>query len=291
MADVFISYAREDRARAEQVARGLQQIGLEVFYDSEIPPGRTWADYIEEKLAQSKAMIVLWSANSVNSQWVREEARMGRDKGRLIPVMLDASPAPFGFGEVQAADLSHWRGAYSDPAWVRFSNAVDSTVRGPDAKPRPVPQAPPAWQSAAGAGAAADAPSASLSPPGYVLRCLRKYFDGNGRARRMEYWSFFLFQFIILIVATGIDIALFGTNFEGVANQQIATGAAMLALLAPGVTATIRRFHDVGLSGWLVLGAYVLVLAYGLGAIIIIVVALLPGQRKDNKYGPDPKAA
>ena len=110
MADVFLSYAREDSARAEQVARGLEQAGLDVFWDNEIPPGTTWADYIEQKLTQCKALIVLWSEHSTKSQWVREEARMGRESGKLIPVMLDASMPPFGFGEVQGANLAGWNG-------------------------------------------------------------------------------------------------------------------------------------------------------------------------------------
>jgi hypothetical protein len=124
MADVFLSYAREDSARAEQVARGLEANGLDVFWDNEIPPGATWADHIEQKLSQCKALIVLWSADSTKSQWVREEARMGRDKGVLIPAMIDAVPAPFGFGEVQAADLSRWNGEAEHPQWQRLLNAV-----------------------------------------------------------------------------------------------------------------------------------------------------------------------
>ena len=119
MADVFLSYAREDTARADQVAKGLAAAGLDVFWDNEIPPGTTWADYIEQKLTQSKALIVLWSENSTKSQWVREEARMGRDKGVLIPVMIDNSQPPFGFGEVQAANLSNWNGEADHPHWRR----------------------------------------------------------------------------------------------------------------------------------------------------------------------------
>ena len=124
MADVFVSYAREDRARAEQLARALQAEGLDVFWDTEIPPGQTWADYIEGKLAQCKALIVLWSEHSTKSQWVREEARMGRDKGILIPAMIDNSQAPFGFGEVQAANLATWRGQGDHAEWRRFLDAV-----------------------------------------------------------------------------------------------------------------------------------------------------------------------
>jgi hypothetical protein len=150
MADVFLSYAREDAARAEQVARGLEQAGLDVFWDTEIPPGQTWADYIESKLTQSKALIVLWSEHSTKSQWVREEARMGRDKGVLIPVMIDNSQPPFGFGEVQAANLASWNGEADHPNWRRFVDAVMSFARGGE---RPAAQqampAPPRASTAA----------------------------------------------------------------------------------------------------------------------------------------------
>jgi hypothetical protein len=148
MADVFISYSREDRPRADQIARGLEATGLDVFWDSEIPPGQTWADYIEGKLSQCKVVVVLWSEHSTRSQWVREEARMGRDKGKLIPLMIDATPAPFGFAEVQAADLSSWNGDTSDPSWVRVLNAVRAAA---DAPPVAAPPAQP--------------PRAAMSPP------------------------------------------------------------------------------------------------------------------------------
>lgn len=147
MADVFLSYAREDSARAAQVANALQAAGIDVFWDSEIPPGQTWADYIEGKLTSCKALIVLWSEHSTKSQWVREEARMGRDKGVLIPAMIDSSQAPFGFGEVQAANLSSWNGEAEHPDWRRFMEAVRSATNrpAPAASPRPQPamSAPP----------------------------------------------------------------------------------------------------------------------------------------------------
>lgn len=144
MAEVFLSYAREDRARAEQVARGLAAAGVEVFWDNEIPPGQTWADYIESKLTQCRALIVLWSEHSTKSQWVREEARLGRDKGVLIPAMIDASQAPFGFGEVQAANLSSWNGEAEHADWRRFVEAVRAASnRQPAPQPQPAMSAPP----------------------------------------------------------------------------------------------------------------------------------------------------
>jgi hypothetical protein len=144
MAEVFLSYAREDSARAEQIAQALEATGLDVFWDNEIPPGSTWADYIEAKLAQCKALIVLWSETSTKSQWVREEARLGRDKGVLIPVMIDASTPPFGFGEVQAANLANWNGETDSPSWRRFADAVTSASKGErTAAAAPMPSAPP----------------------------------------------------------------------------------------------------------------------------------------------------
>ena len=173
MADVFLSYAREDRERAAQMAAALEQAGLDVFWDNEIPPGTTWADFIEQKLAQCKALIVLWSQHSTTSQWVREEARMGRDKGVLIPVMIDGSNPPFGFGEVQSANLADWNGEGDHPNWRRFVEAVkrfaetQPTPREPEPPPR---SAPPlvAPQSFSAPPAAAAAPEKKKGVPVWV---------------------------------------------------------------------------------------------------------------------------
>jgi len=169
MADVFLSYAREDSARAVQVAEGLKSAGLDVFWDNEIPPGQTWADYIEQKLTQCKALIVLWSEHSTKSQWVREEARMGRDKGVLIPVMIDASQPPFGFGEVQSANLATWNGEADHAGWRRF---VDAVLRVSKAEaPAPVVAqvtAAPVQPVAAPAPQAAAAPASKDGVPVWV---------------------------------------------------------------------------------------------------------------------------
>jgi len=310
MADVFISYAREDQAPAERIAQGLEGLGLDVFWDNEIPPGQTWADYIEGKLTACKVVIVLWSEHSTRSQWVREEARMGRDKAKLIPVMIDSAPAPFGFGEVQAANLTSWTGDPGSADWKRFSQAVFTAVNGPGAvapppaapayKPSPAAPPPRPQQQAVGSGDVE-----TLSPVGYVQKCFRLFIDGKGRARRAEYWWWVLFSFIVSLVAIAIDVAMSGFNsYTSMPNTQYVYGAASLALLAPSISVLSRRFHDVGLSGWLVaafVGAYVLgsllaaqmnplggllTLVAGLG---VLVIALIPSRPGANKYGPNPK--
>jgi len=117
VADIFLSYSREDHARAAEIAGALTAAGYEVFWDVEIPPGKSWADILEEKLAACKAAIVLWSQVSTASKWVREEARLAHDRGKLLPVLIDDAAPPFGFGEIQAADLKHWHGEANDPHW------------------------------------------------------------------------------------------------------------------------------------------------------------------------------
>lgn len=325
MSDVFISYAREDQPHAERVARGLEAMGLTVFWDNEIPPGQTWADYIEGKLNQCAAAIVLWSDHSTKSQWVREEARMGRSK--LIPARLDGSEAPFGFGDVQSADLSHWGGDYNHPEWSRFANAVFAKVRGEGVAPQPaqpapqaasggwqtpqpqqqqssgwqVPPPPPGggWSSAQGG---AQQSGGALSPVGYVQKCLRLYIDGKGRARRAEYWWWMLFSIVVSLIAGVIDL-LFGLNpYTGMPNSQILGMIAGLALLAPSVSVMSRRLHDVGRSGWIAAAPFV---ASAIGALLgpllggifsllalvgFIVIGVLPGNVGPNQYGPDPKA-
>ena len=144
MADIFLSYSREDHTRAEQIAKALTAAGYEVFWDVEIPPGKSWADILEEKLAICKAAIVLWSKISTASKWVREEARLAHDRGKLIPVQIDDAPPPFGFGEIQAADLKHWRGDTSDSHWRVLLAAVAAAVaRPPSASAAPSAPARP----------------------------------------------------------------------------------------------------------------------------------------------------
>lgn len=325
MSDVFISYAREDQPRAAQIAHALEAMGLSTFWDTAIPPGQTWADYIESKLSQCKAVIVLWSAHSTQSQWVREEARMGRDRGRLIPAILDNSAPPFGFGEVQAANLSSWQGEANNPEWERFANAVYTAVRGVGAE-TPQSSAPQgggwtttasnsqgAWSNAGGqrAWAGAQATTAgtdvgNLGFVGYVQKCLRLFIDGKGRARRAEYWYWILFTMIVGIVAFVVDYAITGGAVAYSPTGGIVGNLASIALLAPGVSVLSRRFHDVGMSGWMAgavlggvfLGGVVTAFVPTLGSLIVlgvaigaIVVLVRPGQPGANQYGPDPKGA
>ena len=80
-----------------------------------------------------------------------------------------------------------------------------------------------------------------------VGTCLRKYFDFTGRARGSEYWYFVLFCTLIFIVATILDINLFGIPME---DYGPVYSISLLGLLIPSISAATRRLHDTGKSGW-----------------------------------------
>ncbi len=111
MPDVFISYAREDRARVRALADACSAHGWSVWWDREIKAGKRFAQVIADALAGARCVVVVWSRSSVASDWVREEAEEGRRRGILIPVLIDDARPPLGFGAIQAVDLQGWDGS------------------------------------------------------------------------------------------------------------------------------------------------------------------------------------
>ncbi len=113
----------------------------------------------------------------------------------------------------------------------------------------------------------------------WYLDVLKKYAEFKGRARRQEYWMFFLFNLIIAIVLIIID-AVLGTG--GILNLLYS-----LAVLIPGIAVTARRLHDTDRSGWWILIA----LVPFVGFIVLLVFMVMEGQQSSNQYGENPKAA
>ncbi|MGH6658525.1 MAG: toll/interleukin-1 receptor domain-containing protein, partial [Sphingomicrobium sp.] len=85
MASVFLSYDREDTNRARLLAAALEKAGHSVWWDRRITSGAQFSKAIENALNTAEAVVVLWSRQSVESAWVRDEAAAGRDTGRLVP--------------------------------------------------------------------------------------------------------------------------------------------------------------------------------------------------------------
>ncbi len=124
MNEIFISYAAEDRIQAQQLAAALGARGWDVWWDREIPLGKSFDEVIEKAIAQAKCVIVLWSALSVASEWVRNEASEGKRRGILVPVFLEHVEAPLAFRLLNGADLSEWSGNARDDEFLRLVGRV-----------------------------------------------------------------------------------------------------------------------------------------------------------------------
>ena len=126
MANIFLSYDRDDEARARPIAKQLELAGHSVWWDRQIKGGGEFSAEIEAALGQADKVVVLWSERAVRSAWVRDEAAVGRDTGRLVPATLDGTPAPLGFRQFQTIDLSRWKGRGGSPELDDLLNAMET---------------------------------------------------------------------------------------------------------------------------------------------------------------------
>jgi hypothetical protein len=120
MPDIFLSYTREDQATAQRFAEGFAAQAFSVWWDVTLRSGEAYDQVTEEALKTAKAVVVLWSKKSVLSRWVRAEATLAHRNRTLVPAMIEPCERPIMFELTQTADLSHWSGATSDPAWRAF---------------------------------------------------------------------------------------------------------------------------------------------------------------------------
>ena len=111
---VFVSYAAEDREAARTLSEALVRRGYAVWWDRLITGGALWGQEIERAIAESWAVIVLWSGSSVRSDYVRAEARSAAERHILIPAFIGPCEPPMPFGEYQTLDLTAWDEAHPD---------------------------------------------------------------------------------------------------------------------------------------------------------------------------------
>jgi tetratricopeptide (TPR) repeat protein len=134
MVRVFLSYDREDGTKARSIAQAFERAGHFVWWDRHIKGGAKYSREIDKALKAADAVVVLWSERAVESDWVRDEAAVGRDSGRLVPVSLDRSEPPLGFRQYQTIDLSGWSGRSKPPQLETMLEAVETI--GDPARPR-----------------------------------------------------------------------------------------------------------------------------------------------------------
>lgn len=182
---VFFSYSREDREKAIPLIDAIQSAGFSVWYDGMLEPGEQYLEKTEAILNAAKAIVVLWSPRSTQSNWVRDEAMVGRERECLIPLSIEGAMPPLGFRQFQSTDISSWSGSAQAPeikALMRQLTLVHGKAAPPPAdfsgtliKP---PQVNRRW--ALGLGAAAIAVGGGLIGRNLLTRSQTAPASGNG---------------------------------------------------------------------------------------------------------------
>jgi adenylate cyclase len=108
MADVFVSYARGDKARVAPLVAAIEAKGWTVWWDTEICPGQEFDRQITAELKIATAVLVVWTPNSVQSRWVRGEAREGAERGILVPVRFERVDLPIDVRTLHTTDFDDW---------------------------------------------------------------------------------------------------------------------------------------------------------------------------------------
>jgi len=128
MSDIFISYARSTASQAHAVAQALRALGYDVWRDDELPAHRAYGEVIEERLQAAKAVVVIWSAEAVKSEWVQSEADTARTDHKLVQLTVDGAKLPRPFDRIQCADLAGWSGDVHSHDWKKVVASVADLV-------------------------------------------------------------------------------------------------------------------------------------------------------------------
>lgn len=125
---LFLSYTRADIDRARPIIEMLENAGFDVWWDGLIEGGDHYLPTTEAALEGADCVVVLWSKIAVDSNWVRDEAQSGRERGRLVPVSLDGTMSPLGFRQIQLVDISTWDGSSDAPEMGRIVTAIQRLI-------------------------------------------------------------------------------------------------------------------------------------------------------------------
>ncbi len=145
MADIFISYKREDIALARSLAGVLSQSGYTVWWDHDIPAGKDYDQVIEEALGSARCVIVFWSAASINSRNVKDEANEGLKRNVLIPVLIGTVTQPLGFRMIQALQWANGNSieqSEMDELLMQVKNMIGSPIQSKPIRPVTKPYIP-----------------------------------------------------------------------------------------------------------------------------------------------------
>jgi adenylate cyclase len=128
MADVFVSYARSDKALVAPLVAAIEAQGWSVWWDPEIDAGQQFDDQIEAELKAAKAVLVVWTPTSVASRWVRGEAREAADRGTLVPARFDGVSLPMDVRAIHTTELDGWGGDAQSPPFRALLRSLTAMI-------------------------------------------------------------------------------------------------------------------------------------------------------------------
>jgi len=147
MADIFVSYTRADQEMVRLIVALLEAQGWSVWWDTRISGGERWDAVIEREITAARCVVVMWTPQSFDREWVHLEAHHGRSRGILVPVLIGVDSPPFAFSLIQARNLSGWDGMSQMAAVVQILTDVRQKLDwvSPHTSPQPsASQAPQA---------------------------------------------------------------------------------------------------------------------------------------------------
>jgi hypothetical protein len=124
MTDVFVSYSHQDREIADRLVARLKARGWTVYWDPHLRTGDEWKETVEAKVREACTVVVLFSTAASRSQWVRAEAAIGKERGVLLPVLLDMSQPPDDFSMFQGSNLAGWDGTSEPTGLLDLVHAI-----------------------------------------------------------------------------------------------------------------------------------------------------------------------
>ncbi|MEO8307465.1 MAG: TIR domain-containing protein [Pseudomonadota bacterium] len=129
MADIFVSYSRTDKVRVAPLVAALEAQGWSVWWDPEITPGDEFDALIGAELESARAVVVVWSPASVDSRWVKGEARDAADRGVLVPVRFENARLPIDVRAIHTTELDSWGGSRDSAAFKALCAALEAKMK------------------------------------------------------------------------------------------------------------------------------------------------------------------
>ena len=231
MAEIFLSYNREDQAVARRYAEAFEANGLSVWWDTTLRVGEAYDEVTEAALRGAKAVVVLWSPRSVVSRWVRSEATLADRAKTLVPVMIEPCDRPIMFELTQTADLIHWKGEANDKAWLALLGEVRHFVGGD----REAARAPAPTSSI---------PAAAPAPRETLLAVLA--FDNLSNDPDLTYFSDGISEEILYTVARTKGLRVIGkaSSFQFRGREKTAHNVASALGATHMLDGSVRRAGD-----------------------------------------------